>query len=124
MLHLSAIFTDKSEVTIEFRKTLITHHLIHEKIPYMNNTNRIITILILRIKNAYPNKADHFISMQIRTVYSLVYNPVAIKLLVSGRLTGHIGCVYLCFYIITDFIYLYLISSVQVVCHFNILLTS
>ena len=42
-----------------------------------------------------------------------IYNPVAIKLLVSGLLTGHTCYVHL-FYIMTDFVF-YLISSMYVI---------
>ena len=49
------------------------------------------------------------------------HNQVAIKLLVSGLLTGHILCISL--FTSLQILYLYLISSVHVVCLFNILLT-
>ena len=49
-----------------------------------------------------------------------IHNQVAIKLLVSGFLTGHKCYVYL---FLHQILYLYLISPMQAVRHFNILLT-
>ena len=58
----------------------------------------------------------------LNVAFEAIHNQVASKLLVSGLLTGHICYVYL-FFTSSQILYLYLISSVQVVCHFTILLT-
>ena len=51
-----------------------------------------------------------------------IHNPVAIKLLVSGLLTGHICYVHLFFYTLTYFVFVFLLVPCKS-CHFNILLT-
>ena len=51
-----------------------------------------------------------------------ILNQVAIKLLGSGLLTGH-NMLCLSDFTSLHILYLYLISSVQIICHFNILLT-
>ena len=54
-------------------------------------------------------------------VPEVIHNPVAIKLLVSGLFLD-IYVMYFCFYIITDFVFIFYLVLCKS-CYFNILLT-